>query len=316
MQFYLSKNTTNCLKVLSAVMVMLHHYSQYVCANDISDALFFRILSSQGGFLGVAVFFFLSGYGLMESESKNHLNAMSFFKRRLLKIYLPVLSISFIWMIVSPLLLNQSPFGSGVELTMGGNTLVISNILWAFGDNVLWFIKILIPLYAIFFLFSIVYQRNRGIAISFLWIMTIAFTIYVALTKAAYESISIVYFTLGVQMSISKIKSRKDLSLYISLISFIGVLNYISFDWTIAQHAIINAVCLGFLTCALCLKRIDIKFPTILALLSFDLYLTHNKVLMGLKDNTDSVELWAFVTLTIMATLAFYFFRTKLLRIQ
>lgn len=184
-----------------------------------------------------------------------------------------------------------------------------------FGDGVLWFVKILVQLYIIFFLFSLLYQWNQRLAVSFLWIMTIAFNIYVALTKAAHESISIVYFTLGVQMSIYKIKSKKDLSLYIVLMSLICLFNYLSVGWSTAQHAIINAFCLGILMCALCLKRIDIKIPTILALLSFDLYLTHNKVLMILKDNTNSVELWSFIGLTTMATLTFYFFRTKLLRI-
>lgn len=120
MHFYLNKNMTNCLKVLSAVMIMLHHYSQYVCANGLSDSICYKVLSSQGGFLGVAIFFFLSGYGLMESESNGHLKVLTFFKRRLLKIYLPVLAISFIWMIISPLLLNVSPFGSGFEMQIGG----------------------------------------------------------------------------------------------------------------------------------------------------------------------------------------------------
>ena len=51
---------------------MLHHYSQYVCANNLSESVIFRALSYQAGFLGVAIFFFLSGFGLMESESKAH----------------------------------------------------------------------------------------------------------------------------------------------------------------------------------------------------------------------------------------------------
>lgn len=100
-------------------MVMLHHYSQYVISHEISHAIPYQLLSTQGGYLGVAIFFFLSGYGLMESESKSHLNLKTFFKRRFLKIYLPVLLISFIWMLASPFLLTKVPF-SGFEIQIGG----------------------------------------------------------------------------------------------------------------------------------------------------------------------------------------------------
>ena len=51
-------------------MVMLHHYAQYICVNNISDSIFYRALSAQAGFLGVAIFFFLSGFGLMEREQR------------------------------------------------------------------------------------------------------------------------------------------------------------------------------------------------------------------------------------------------------
>ena len=121
MRFSISKETSNAVKVIAAIMVMFHHYSQYVMANSISESLFYQLLSTQGGYLGVAVFFFLSGYGLMESEQKSHLNLSAFFKRRLLKVYLPVLLVTAIWMFISPLLLQQTPFeGELVAMEIGG----------------------------------------------------------------------------------------------------------------------------------------------------------------------------------------------------
>ncbi len=197
----------------------------------------------------------------------------------------------------------------------GGKVLYISNILYSFGDDVLWFIKILIPLYIIFYLFSFLYQWNRWVAISFIWIITVAISAYVALTRASYEAISIVYFTLGVQMSLCKVKSKKELSLYIGLISLVSLCNYFCFDWTIAQHGILNAVFMAVLICVLSLKRIDIKIPSLLALLSFDIYLIHNKVLLSMKDNCDYVELISFVVITLLATSLFYLLRSRLLKV-
>lgn len=62
-------------------MVMLYHYSQYICSNNCSDSIFYKMFSTQGGYLGVAIFFFLSGYGLIESEQKCYLGLLQFFKK-------------------------------------------------------------------------------------------------------------------------------------------------------------------------------------------------------------------------------------------
>lgn len=70
----LDRNVTDLVKFLSCLLVALHHYSQYVVSQNISHNVFYEAVSSQGGFLGVAIFFFLSGYGLMKSEQKCHLN--------------------------------------------------------------------------------------------------------------------------------------------------------------------------------------------------------------------------------------------------
>lgn len=119
MRFSLTKDTSNAVKVLAALMVMFHHYSQYIMANGLSDSIFYQLLSTQGGYLGVAIFFFLSGYGLMESEQKIHLSLAAFFKRRFLNVYLPVLLVTALWLVSSPLLLPKSPF-EGVGIAIGG----------------------------------------------------------------------------------------------------------------------------------------------------------------------------------------------------
>lgn len=61
---YLNRSLTDLVKWLCCIMVALHHYSQYVLSNDISNNIIYQIFSTQGGYLGVGVFFFLSGFGL------------------------------------------------------------------------------------------------------------------------------------------------------------------------------------------------------------------------------------------------------------
>lgn len=54
----IDKNLSAWIKFVSALVVALHHYSQYVCANDFSNNIIYKVFSSQGGFLAVGVFFF------------------------------------------------------------------------------------------------------------------------------------------------------------------------------------------------------------------------------------------------------------------
>lgn len=315
MTFLLTKNTTNTLKFLSAVIVMLHHFSQYVCARGLSDHIFYKALSSQGGFIGVAVFFFLSGYGLMESEQKSHLNIQTFFKRRFLKVYLPVLCVTFLWMIVSPFVCAVAPFyGYEIEI-WGGKSLIISNILISFGDDVLWFVKALIYLYVAFYLFRIIFIRNKPIGITFLCCATALITYLAYKTMGDFTSISVPIFSLGVIVSLLKHKKYSLLIVVTSLV-FLFVAYWRIYDKALAIHSGLNIIFILLLLFIFSIKKIDIKMPAILGLISFDLYLVHNKVLMAMQDQFNSLNLWVYILTVAIFASSSYILRKKLLNIQ
>lgn len=94
----LDRGLTDVIKFLASVMIALHHYSQLVLSTGVSDNLIYKLFSTQGGYLGVALFFFFSGYGVMMSDIKNHFSLVQFFKKRILKIYKPVILITIIWL--------------------------------------------------------------------------------------------------------------------------------------------------------------------------------------------------------------------------
>lgn len=315
MTFSLSKCTSDTIKVVAAIMVMLHHYAQYICVNNISGSILYRALSAQAGFLGVAIFFFLSGFGLMESEQRSHLECIDFFKRRFLKVYLPVLIVSLLWMIITPFILNDSPF-RGIEIEMGGGkALVISNIFVNFGDGVLWFIKVLVFLYFLFFIYSYIRTKNKIGSILFLVLATIGSTISATYILADYTSISVPFFFLGVVLSINK--KNQGVILAISLLIVITIVEFASYEnQALVKHSAINAFALALLILACSIRKIELRIPSVITVLSFDIYLIHNKVLMAMKANTEIVELLPFIILTIIATIGFYLFRTKLLRIK
>lgn len=99
--FNISRSVSDFLKIISALLVMFSHYFNLKAQSGLELNAFEWCIRSQGGNVGVAVFFFLSGYGLMSSEMKSHLSAMQFLKRRFCKIYFPVLLITAIWLPIS-----------------------------------------------------------------------------------------------------------------------------------------------------------------------------------------------------------------------
>lgn len=100
--FSVDRGVSNCLKFLSAIMIALHHYSQFMVHNADYQyinrgQLFFQLFSSQGGYIGVAIFFFLSGYGLMESELRAHMSFGQFLNKRLKRVIFPLIVLALIW---------------------------------------------------------------------------------------------------------------------------------------------------------------------------------------------------------------------------
>lgn len=95
---YFDRSLTDIIKMMSCLMVAIHHYAGYAISRGFSDSLFLKAFSTQGGYLGVALFFLLSGYGLMKSEQKRHLEFKDFVRKRFGKVFIPVLLITAIWL--------------------------------------------------------------------------------------------------------------------------------------------------------------------------------------------------------------------------
>ena len=94
------------VKLVAALLVVTSHTAGAAIGMG-SEHPFFYVMASQNGYIGVAIFFFLSGYGLMRSEMKSHLPLGTFFRRRFLKVYLPVILVTVLWL---PVVYNYPPY--------------------------------------------------------------------------------------------------------------------------------------------------------------------------------------------------------------
>ena len=273
----LDRTYTDFLKVIAALCVVIGHYASITIVQNWSQSPVWYVIASQAGYIGVALFFSLSGFGLMESEHKRHLDFKGFVKRRFLKIYKPVLLVTVIWVAVEILFM-------GKELSLE----ILYVILWGFDDCVLWFIKILMGLYLTFYIFA--YLRMKGkpvLSFLVLFVGTIILMIVAHYTEG-YSSIGIPCFALGVFASQTK-DLKKELMLLILAFSVSVVYSIATHD-NHGYHAAFDYFLIGLVLFIPCI----VKLPSILesessfkpiisymALLTFDVYLVHYKVLDG-----------------------------------
>lgn len=235
----LSKDWCNWAKLMAAFLVAVSHYSTVIVINNHwSDSAFLRFWC-QGGYIGVAIFFFLSGYGLMESEKKHHLGVEDFLKKRLSKVYLPVLLVSVCWIPLYYLFVSKETD----ELTFGS---VIYDVLWDFKDCVLWFVKILILLYALFTCYCILRTKGYAVASNVLFIGGV-FGATLLAHHLEYPFVSVPLFGLGVYGSIYKDKFVLQQPMSVVLVfAFMAVnaLIFILFRDNHFAHGVTNGICL------------------------------------------------------------------------
>lgn len=134
---FLSKSTTNCIKGLCILVVILSHISQRMQnPSPIKPFMF-------SAYLAVSMFFFLSGYGLMFSTLNKSNYLLNFFSKRLSKVYLPFVVVNALTLIIFHLSFNAKYSINKIIVYLLGIKLI---------DSTLWFVKSIILFYIIFYL--------------------------------------------------------------------------------------------------------------------------------------------------------------------
>lgn len=291
------KNLTDLIKFSACLMIALHHYSQGMVVAGTHN-LIYQLFSTQGGWLGVAIFFFLSGYGLMKSDMKNHLAPISFFRKRLMKTYLPAVLVSAIW--------------GGYLLIWGGQMFDVHWILGLFGnynDEVLWFVRAIVKMYVAFYgyvyIASVLPKWFKpfcyiGIAVIAIWWVDIGFV----------HGSSVLLFFIG--MSIAEydewffrmIRKVYPPAAILCVIVALMIVFRRDAEWI---HLLINyfLIASGVIVIAIFTIKVP-SLPKWIGGASYDVYLVHNKTLILLRPAYAIVPLWEYVGLTALFTIIFY----------
>lgn len=268
---------TQLLKGFACLMIALHHYSQYILSEGISNSLFYKVFSTQGGYAGVALFFFLSGYGLMESERKQHLSLFQFVIKRFWKIYKAVIIINFL---TYGSILCWRYFETGHWNAFNFKLLFSVTKI----DYYLWFITKLFCCYLGFSVCSqIKNERSRNIAYGIGQLMVFCYLIIKG--EPINHMVSIPLFMVGIYISLFKRQTSLIVHSVWTWISFVFIsfstvlLCYYIHD-TLPVHTLFNLFLLVCFLWIISKFGIYLKYKSFLGYISFPVYLIHHKVIM------------------------------------
>ena len=178
---YLSNKSTKSLKGLLALFIIFHHVSQ-----KITTGANFSNFEYMGRYI-VALFFFLSGYGLYFQYSNNATYMENFLRKRLTRIFIPF----FVFIVIY--VIYRASLGEVVNVDF-----FLS--FWRDHSNIIyngWFINSIIVLYVIFYVsFK---KKDFKIAIFKLVFFTLVYIFWkVYQNHGDWEYVSIMAFFLGV----------------------------------------------------------------------------------------------------------------------
>ena len=139
---YLSKENTHCLKGILAIGILAHHIYQH---SGLFRTGWLRLFGGclQGlGFVTVALFFFLSGYGLIAAYRKNPQSIYDFGKHKILPFYLIDLILIVIYLYLHSLSGYHETAVSIIKSLTFGGTVIVNG----------WYIQVQLLYYIMFYL--------------------------------------------------------------------------------------------------------------------------------------------------------------------
>lgn len=278
-----SKDRTDALRGLLAVCVLLSHMTS--CVDYQLSVVRFSIFAP----VGVACFFFLSGFSLAKSTTCKPGYFRSFLRKRLGKILLPYLVFLALYFVVSVLILGDH----------------VSKIYSSFrnGDPVShsWYVTAIIFFYLAFFaVFRGIDPHNRKAVLARIGIFSTATLLYILVTAVVLDLPDFWYKTcpmmiLGLFLGFFEdsvfafLKKRYFLLLFLMLLCS-GVAYFIPSIWNLLLSAysiniwLLNDILMGFfisLLLLLLLFKISFlnKVTGFLGKISFEIYLFHGLVM-------------------------------------
>lgn len=169
----------NSLMGIAILWIVFYHSG--INFGKIGFLSYFCSFIKYTGYLGVDIFFFVSGFGLMASWYKKRPSILFFYKRRFLRI-MPIY-----WFFLSIYLVLITLFGTPITnlgtvfIYYTGFSFFISRT-----NNIHWFISAILLCYLIFPFFENYFQKNKNKLRFLIFIVTLCLTLAIILTASAF----------------------------------------------------------------------------------------------------------------------------------
>ncbi len=284
----LSLNKTQELKGLAILVIVLSHIGYFL----VNDHRFLWPLSIMAG-VGVNLFLFLSGYGLTISNLKNKLSVWQFYKKRLIKLFIPLWPMLLIFFALDYFVLNINyPLAYMGKAMLG----IITNAnLYQDVNSPLWYLTLIIGFYLLFPIFFS--KKMPWLSAIFLYLAAYA-VIYFKPAPLDYVlhlyKVHIIAFPLGVLFAwaMTSIKPNKikvmfqrmkpffgNIVYYFSILILLGVFIYSVMHPGIGESArkeeLMSIISTLSITLIFILKKIEFRFLYFFGLYSYEIYLWH-----------------------------------------
>ena len=287
MAFNLSKEVSTCVKGVSCLLIVLHHWCSGLSGVGY-DNILVKLLTQAGGVTGVAIFFFLSSYGLTRSQLVKKDSIRVFFTKRLSKVFIPLVLTNALWLLLR--YDGQSFIQSFLQI------LNVSDLL----DRATWFCNIIIVCYVIFYASNRLRTDGMKILTSWILIFGLAAILLVYFPRRPFYVYSLIAFPLGGTVAILQDRMKATqlmVNTFVPVITVFGILSLLIVDYR--AHLLANLYCIAIIFCLmlivlvlrnnrtslLCKAVSSIKKPaSVIGLYSYEIYLLHNKFLMLHSD--------------------------------
>lgn len=271
----LNRDLTFVIKCCCCLLVGLHHFARIKVEQQGSSNPFYIILASQGGNIGVGLFFFLSGYGLMESSKIHRLSFFDIIKKRFWRLFWPILLVNIVYVLA--LFLYKSGDGNTYNLSLEA-IIDFKKI-----DPVLWFIEVLFACYIAFYIsISVSNELIRNIVLYGLGALLILFYV-ITRSELHWHYTNIPMFFLGVAYSQYRKVTASHFQVFfmIPCLSILAVITVVGWFCIHTMWARLG-VCLIVLTLLLVFANhysFTINNKRFTKDFTYEYYLTHNKIL-------------------------------------
>ncbi len=300
---YMSISKTNSIKGIFAVIILLSHLRSYIVLPENMGNKLFVIFLNILGQLMVTMFFFYSGYGIMESYRQKANYDKGFFKKRILKT-LVHFDIAVLLFLIASLLIGKSYVWQNYVLCWIG---------WESLGNSNWFVFVILALYLLTFvamkLANMKEEKSEVVFISLVAILSAVLWVVLFLAKGGTWCNTLWCYPLGMLYSLIKPKldnllhSKKYIYWIALAITAIGVAILYLLRSNVVVYSVLACVFVLLLTFVTVKVQMDNKILQWLGKYSFSIYILQRLPMILLKNFGLAENLLIFSVVSITATL-------------